>query len=846
MKKISRPVWLKIAKVAGIVIGVYLLIMIGISIYIASSKERIVQFLTSQLKESVDGKIEVEKADILVWSTFPKIGVELDNLSISDSLYHKPVFKAGKIIAKIGLFDAFGNSFNIHSFHVENAMVHVFTDKNGYKNKYVFQPKNKKKKSGDKKPVVINNLEIKNFTFISEHFIRMKRHQITLKRADADMTLDGDMLNIHLDEDAFIRGLGFNMYKGYWLENQTVKAEWDIHLDTKKQELKIDEAKAKISGQPFLISGAFYLADSANAHFELYAKTKQIPFGKAMAILKPTTREKLNKVDLKKPIDASISLVGPLAYKSTPEVKVEWATKNNVLVTPVTTLDSVTFNGNFTNNFNDSLPYSDENSHVNFNLFTAKWGAITLTAKQVAVTNLKVPELQMQFYSDCTFPQLDEQLNSDVLMFKSGTARLFFSYKGPIVSDPALLNRLNAQINLNNGEVLYLPTNMTFTNCNGKVLLFNNNLYVKDLTCNLNKSKITVNVQGNNLNRLSTNESGKAVIDCKVTSPLIDLADLKKLFNPRQQTTAKRKPAKASKNSPSMIAQVDNALENGTLNMNLSAGQVLLNHFKATDVATVISFKEDNWEFNKVYLRHAGGTLNMTGVVKRTSSTMHNANVHLDVNKMDVSQVFYSFDNFGMESLKSNNIKGNITTKSNLDFNLNNDGNMLPGTMNGYLDFSLKKGALLNFKPVMDIQKFAFKNRDLSDIEFEELKDKLEIKKGNIYINRMPIQSTAFLIYVEGVYSLKDETNIAIQVPIKTIFSKPDYDKKALASDKGGASIWLRAKSGNDGKVKVGLDVFKKLRNDKYEDVIFDSTDSNDAADTKEDKTSKRKKKRNN
>ena len=122
------------------------------------------------------------------------------------------------------------------------------------------------------------------------------------------------------------------------------------------------------------------------------------------------------------------------------------------------------------------------------------------------------------------------------------------------------------------------------------------------------------------------------------------------------------------------------------------------------------------------------------------------------------------------------------------------------------------------------MQKFVFKNRDLKNVQFAELKDTFDIKNGDIYIHRMPVQSSALTMYIEGLYSFADRTDISIQVPLSTLLSKPDDYKKIdkQKAKKPGPSIYLRAKD-KDGQVKIGLDVFRKMRDNKYEKMVNDS-----------------------
>jgi hypothetical protein len=126
----------------------------------------------------------------------------------------------------------------------------------------------------------------------------------------------------------------------------------------------------------------------------------------------------------------------------------------------------------------------------------------------------------------------------------------------------------------------------------------------------------------------------------------------------------------------------------------------------------------------------------------------------------------------------------------------------------------LKNGALVNFEPIQKLQNFLFKNRNFSDIRFAELKDRLDILNRDIKINRMEIQSTALSLYVEGIYSLKGNTDISIQVPLSNLRSRNEnYKPENVGSDaKGGTSVFVRGRPGEDGNIKFKYDLFKKFR----------------------------------
>lgn len=813
MKSFSKKIWRRIFRVAIVIIGIYLLFLVGLSIYISSSKERMLNFLTARMRESILGELKIDKADITVWQSFPRIGIRLSNVSISDSFYHRPFLQAKLIIAKVGLLDLMGMKVKIHSVEIDNAVIHTFTDSSGYTNSYVLKPQNKAKRQS-KKPIVINNFELNNVIAISEDAIKQKRFEIHIKDADADISLNGSKYFINLDEDILVRGLGFNLPKGYWLENQRVQANWKLQFDTSGNILSFNDTKIKIQGHPFIIKGAFYM-NAPDTHFRIDASTKNISYDAAMAILKSTTSEKIKKISFSKGFDVKITLDGPLAYKTIPLVKVDFSTADNDMTTPVVNLNNCSFNGNFINQVNSALPLTDDNSRVTINSFVSKWGDINLKGQNIIVTNLLQPVIQFEFYTQCTLPQLDEQLNSSTLDFLNGEAKLYLAYNGPLIADASLLDQLNAKIHISNGKIVYVPRNLTFSECNGNISVTGNNLLVDSFQCNLNTNHFVVNITGENLNRISSKVNGKADINCNVYSPDIDLSDFKTLFAKRNAIKAKTQKGGLARTANS----IDNAVEEGNLYFNMKAKKVTLHNFLANNVTANILFEEDDWQIQKAYLQHADGTFNLTAKVHQVSDELHQLTAQMNLQNINIKKLFYGFDNFGQTTLTSGNLSGVMNSTANITSNIDSKGKLVSSTLNGKMFFSIKNASLINFQPLLNMQKYVFKNRDLNNVQFAELQDTFDIQNGDIYIQRMPVQSSALTMYIEGIYSFADRTDISIQVPLTTLVSKPDDDFKKInksKADRPGPSIYLRAKD-KGGQVKIGLDLFRKLHDKKYE-----------------------------
>lgn len=143
--------------------------------------------------------------------------------------------------------------------------------------------------------------------------------------------------------------------------------------------------------------------------------------------------------------------------------------------------------------------------------------------------------------------------------------------------------------------------------------------------------------------------------------------------------------------------------------------------------------------------------------------------------------------------------------------------NESPVNLVSQVDFLLRDGALINYEPVKKLQRFVFKKRDFDNIRFAELKNRLEIDNQEIKINRMEIQSTVMSMFVEGIYNQKGGTDISIQVPLSNFKRRrADYNPENIGVDKkGGSSLFIRGRPGDDGRIQFKLDLFRKFAREK-------------------------------
>jgi hypothetical protein len=160
-----------------------------------------------------------------------------------------------------------------------------------------------------------------------------------------------------------------------------------------------------------------------------------------------------------------------------------------------------------------------------------------------------------------------------------------------------------------------------------------------------------------------------------------------------------------------------------------------------------------------------------------------------------------------MKTLTSKNIRGFLSSKTNISGVISDKGNLLPNSLYGTIVFDLKKGALLSFEPVKSVGKFAFPFRDLDNITFTNLNGKFDVRGQRITINPMQINSSLLNMDIAGIYSISTGTNITLDVPLRNPKKDADITDKNEKRERRmkGIVLHLLATDGEDGKIKIKL-----------------------------------------
>ena len=795
-------------------LGLFLLLYIFAAIYVSANKKKVTAQIVAQLKKKISGDLSIKDVDISLFAHFPKIGVVLKDVLITDSLYKQhgqALLKAGELNVRVSAYNLLMKKQALTGLTLKNATIILFTDSTGYSNKNILIKSEKKAKAATDDENQFESIKLKNVRLIIDDRKRKKSHDFKVNDLDVDLSEENDETIFKTSASIDVGQLGFNVRKGPFLKN--IPFEGDFTLRIKDNHLLFDSIDIKLDNRPFNLTGNFDLGIN-NPQFSLRLYTKNIEYEKIRSFVPPKIAESLGIVQLSKTLDASAIIMGPLKGGD-PLLDIRWSTKNTSMATPFLDFEEASFTGSFSNEVVKGLERNDSNSRIIANNFEAKWHGLPVKMTRLEILNLENPVLTTDLQSSFPLTDLNNLIQSDALSLESGSADIFLQYKGPMLRNEQTNSLLNGYINFNDGKIMYNPRNVALSNVKGKMSFRESDLFVENIQCNVLNTLVQMNGTGKQLLTLINTSPSQAIIDWNIFTPALNLNSFLFLLKQKQSNTISHKK---NKNTIAGVAKkIDKLLEESVLKVNLRANSIHYNKFNATNMLAYVTLLQDRYIFNNASMNHAGGSMQMNGSLVQQKGNINAAALNVNFNNVDVSSVLASFDNFGQDAITSKNIDGKLTADLKSNLIISDAGKVIPETIVSDISFSLRNGSLTNFEPLKKIQDYIFKKRDFDNISFAELKNTLQVKNREITINRMEIQSSVLSLFVEGMYSMKGNTDISIQVPLKNLKKrKEDYKPENIGVDaKAGSSIFLRGRPGSDGNIKFGLDLFKKFQKQK-------------------------------
>ncbi|MES2827030.1 MAG: AsmA family protein [Bacteroidota bacterium] len=800
------PRWSKIAlKIFGILVGLVLLIFIAAAAYVNYNKKELLSTITAELNKNIKGKLTIGSMDPTFLKGFPGVSLRLNDVIVRDSLWavHKhSLLEAKELEVSVNTLALLTGTMEIKKIGITNAVIYLFTDSNGYSNTAILRKKAKQenqKTEGENSSTEIKNFALTNVAFVLDNKKGNKLFEFVVENLKGDIDYSWSDWKANIKLKTLVKSLAFNSKRGSFIKNKILEGPFSASYKDENGVITVSPNTLNIGSDPFVI-GAKFDTSKENTAFSINIQAEDIKWRDASALLAPNISSRLNMFNLDKPIDVTCTIAGDMGPGGDPEINVKAAIKNNVLTTPGGIIKNCGFTGVFTNNFQKGKGHSDKNSAVKLFGFKGEYEKMAFSIDTASINDLNNPVATGVFKSEFDIANLNNALGTDLLKFTKGRANVNLAYKASIVDFKLARPFVKGTVEIKDADVKYVPRNLNFTKTNISLNFTDNDLFINNIR--LQSGKSIVYMDGVVLNFLNSYYTApeKILLTWQIRSPQLHLGEFFGFFGSRKITR------KTKSKNVNFSDDLNMVFEKSKVDMHLQVDKVYYNKFLATDAKADLLLTDKGIEIKDVSVKHGGGLLKLNGNVTQLGNT-NRFSINTSISNVDIQHFFYSFNDFGMKSLTSKNLRGFLFSKTNIAGNINNQGKLLPNSLYGSIIFDLKQGALKDFDPIRSVGKFAFPFRDLNNITFSNLNGKFDVRGSKITINPMQINSSLLNMDIAGVYSLSSGTNIAVDVPLRNPKKDEDItDKNEIQARRmKGIVLHLLATDGEDGKIKIKL-----------------------------------------
>ena len=787
-------------------LGLILVIFIGLRIYFNQNKEAIMTEINQKINDNISGHASIGDVGYKFLIGFPNFTVVLNKVELQDSLYpiHKrSVLKAEEIEVRLNVLSLLHKKVDIEKVVLIDTKIDLFKDKNGVSNSNIFKPKPKTNKPKSDTETELGEVDFKNVVFISQNLQRNKLFHFDVASLKCKMHYSDDGWETDLFLDVFAKSMAFNTKKGSFIKDKRVKGKLEVQFSKTKNKIDVVTENLGIGDDDFDIKASFGL-EKEHPMMDINIKT-HILWLNAAHLLDPHIFKILNHFNITKPLDAQCSIKGDMNAEGDPEIIVDAQIKDNVLVSSEGETKDCSFEARYINNFKNGLGYNDINSAIIIKNFTGDYKGISVVIPNAAIHNLEKPVATGDFHANFDVEKLGNIFGSDFLKFNSGKAKVDFKFKVDIVALRISKPRFTGKVNIEKANILFRPKNITFQT---NVLLdfTDEALFIRNIKYQRDKNIVFIDGKIDNFLNLYYDDPEKMIAVLNINSPFMDVKKLTSVLAYDDKKGVKEvkevKKVASTADTKKRIALVEKC----QVVLNLNLNKMVYSNLTAKNAKINIVVKNRRFFIKQGAIESCGGKITFASELV-PNGNLFDVKTNVNIATVDIPQFLTSFKNFGIKSFQPQNIKGNLSATADVAVKMTQDGDLVDESARGNLKYDIKNGTLIDFKPIMKIGKFAFPNRDVKHIVFNDLSGKLSLNGSLVNVDYFKVSSNVLNFDVEGVYSFKKGTKLALTIPLRN--PEDDYKIKDLKEREAkrykGIIVRLLVVDGKNGEMKIKL-----------------------------------------
>ena len=771
MEAEKKSIVKKSLKITSIVVGV---IFLFVAILIALAwifEDTIAKYAVDQINKQINTQIEYKDLRFSLIKRFPHASLQFTDVKakeVTPFAKKNDLLRAKNIFIQFSIWDLITGDYVVKKVEVENARVRMRVFANGTDNFQII--KESKDTTTSEFKFKLNSIKFKNVDFGYADYQSNQHYRVLFKNCRAKGNFSQDNYSLKLDGPLYLYDVSYDSVQ--YIKNKEAYANLQFDVDNKKGSYTIKKGSLVINKIPFNVDGRVVYSDREKAinctvtgdNLKLHSFIEELPSDQKAYFSKFESSGDF-KFNLK--IKGSFNGPKPLSIDLVTDLRNGKITnKENNL-----SLDDVNFSLKYTNGSDGTM----NSSGLSFNNFSARLKSGVFKGK-FNVKNLNKPKIDTDFKGEVDLSDLGQFLKNDAITSMSGKLQVDAKIKinlrswDNITANDFLNSESSGKIILTNGNIQMKSYPLPIKITKSDFAFSKSDILINEMKGTIGGSDFALDGSFVDILPFFFIENQKIQIDATLTSSYLNFDELMKSEDSKSKTG---KTLSFSDNINFVIRLKNNKLKFGK--------------FDATDISANLTMNNKLLSISNLKLSVFGGTIKASGQVNgRGANHKFLTTVRADINQVNVSKLFYSFNNFGQkdDGLTDKKINGTVSSSIQMSAVWNPDLTPDMELLRASIDCSVENGELNNYQTLNALAKFV-KVEDLEHVRFKTLKNKFEIHDSKIIIPEMEINSNAMNLQLSGVHKFNNDIDYHVKVRLSEILSKKARAAKKENEDFG-------------------------------------------------------------
>lgn len=707
------------------------------------------QMIVDEINRHLLVPVEIGHVEFTILRSFPDASLVFRNVSMKPSaeLAEAPgLLHARSISLRFGIFSLFTDNYKIRSLALDGASVNLWKNDKGLDNFNVWRKSTENSSAEvnfDVQRILIKNTEVYYRNIASNSDIAVLLPEMVLRGKISD-----GIYNLSIEGGFSAQRIIINNSSYPALINAGVFAR--LAVNEKTSFVDVETCDISLSGNYFLASGKIDFGKD-NTTVNLNVSSNKADIESIAKLLPESVTHIFNDFKPSGRLTFQANLTGAFGKNISPEITAVFNVDRGSFIhlQSNTRLSNIELKGSVT------YPVGNQPEKLTLEQFSGIIGNGNFKGSLI-LQNFKNPLITLNLSTKFDLNDTRGFIKNSNIEKIGGVMIADIKYHGYYSGNFSTADKASGIISLSNVGITFKKENREINNINAQFELNNGSVMVDQLSFKTGESDFKLNGRIQNLLGYYLNADQAMHLEVKVLSQNIKLEDLT-----LTGTGEKSSPG----DEGSMFAQ------RLSFNAEINCENFSYQKFSAQSIKGKLSLNDNVLRANELAFKALDGNITANGLLNGRYGSHAQVVCNATFTNVDISRMFFEFNDFGQTSLQSKHIRGRGDAVIQYGASLNNLFETDAGSVNAVADVEIRNGELLKFEPLQELSRFLDAD-ELKNVKFSTMSNRIEIAQKTVIIPAMDINSSVMGLKGYGSHTFGNEIDYHFNVLLSEIGRK--------------------------------------------------------------------------